>query len=153
MAWLKSAHIAMLLVWCAGLLYLPGLFSSYAHAHDKAARQHLRMVTRYVFIVIASPAAILAIVTGSALAYIASIDGTWLHAKLLAVSLLVFFHMYCGRRVVLLETGKQAHRRTYHLALTLVPVLLIILILWLVLAKPEFLTLISLPDWVGPSQA
>lgn len=137
MAWLKSVHIVMLLVWCAGLLYLPGLFSSYTHAHDQAGRAHLRMVTRYVFIVIASPAAVLAIATGSALAYMATIQGSWLLAKLLAVALLVFFHMYCGRRLVLLETGVQTRRRTFHLSLISIPLILILVILWLVLAKPD----------------
>lgn len=147
MAWLKSLHIALLIVWCAGLLYLPGLFSSYAHAHDKAARQHMRMVTRYVFIVVASPAAVLAIITGSALAYAAPIHGTWLPAKLAVVSLLVFFHLYCGSRVVLLETGEQSERRKFHLALTAIPALLIALILWLVLGKPDLLGMLALPDW------
>jgi putative membrane protein len=139
MAWIKSFHIAFLLIWCAGLLYMPGLFSSYAHAHDRSARRHMRMITRYVFIVVASPAAILAVITGSLLAYLAPIEGTWLPAKLLVVSGLVFFHLYCGARVVQLEKGEEVHRRQFHITLVAIPLALIGVILWLVLAKPDLL--------------
>lgn len=143
MAWIKALHITFLLIWCAGLLYLPGLFSEYAHANDRASRQRMRMITRYVFIVVASPAAVLAVITGSVLAYIGTIQGSWLPAKLIVVSLLVFFHLYCGAHVVQLERGENTQRRQFHLALLGLPVVLIGCILWLVLAKPDLLGWLS----------
>lgn len=136
MAWIKALHVTFLLIWCAGLFYMPGLFSAYSRARTIRERHQLRIVTRFSFIAVASPAAVLAIVTGSALVYATSIQGTWLPAKLLVVSLMVFFHLYCGRRVVQLENGQHMNKRYFHLALLCVPAVLIPTVLWLVLAKP-----------------
>ena len=139
MAWLKGLHVTFLLIWCAGLFYMPGLFSSYAKARTVRERHQLRIVTRFSFIAVASPAAVLAIITGSVLVYSTSIQGIWLPAKLLVVALMVFFHLYCGRRVVQLENGQHMKRRHFHLALVCVPGVLVPTVLWLVLAKPALL--------------
>ena len=140
MAWIKALHVTFLLIWCAGLFYMPGLFSAYAKAKTVRERHRLRIVTRFSFIAVASPAAVLAIISGSALVYATSIQGVWLPAKLLVVALMVFFHLYCGRRVVQLENGQHMEKRRFHLTLVCIPGVLIPTVLWLVLAKPALIT-------------
>lgn len=137
MALLMSAHILSLSVWSAGLVYLPALFARYASVSGKRHRQQQRIINRVIFLAIASPAAVLAIITGSALVYATSAHATWLSAKLAAVALMVFFHMFCGRRLMQLEEGAHRKRRQLHLSFMVVPIVLIIVVLWLVLAKPN----------------
>src|SRR5690606_26285708 len=115
-AWLMSLHIVSLAVWCAGLFYLPGLFAAYAGANARS-RGNLRIVTRFTFIGVTSPASVLAILTGSALIYATEASGWWLSAKLLAVTGMVFFHLYCGRRLEKLEEGHGRRRLGFHLML------------------------------------
>lgn len=136
MAWLKALHIVTLLIWCAGLFHLPALFA--AHPHTPAGRdfRRLRAMTRFTYVVVASPAAVLAIVSGSALVYAAGVEGAWMALKLGAVSLMVFFHLYCGRVLAQLGRSPRRYPAAAHLALLLVPSLLIATVLWLVLGKP-----------------
>ena len=135
MAWLKALHIMTLLVWCAGLLYLPGLFAS---SRGVPARDlgRLHAAMRFSFVVVTSPAAILAIVSGSALAAATAAEGTWLLLKLALVTAMVVFHLYCGRMVTLLDTSPRLGRRSRSPWLAGVPALLILAVLWLALAKP-----------------
>ena len=135
MAWVKALHVVALLVWCAGLLYLPGLFAS---ARSVAGRHvgRLHMMTRFTFVAVASPAAVLAIVSGSALAADGGAREAWLLAKLAAVTGMVLFHLYCGRVVTLLDTSPRLGPRRYSAWLAAVPAALILAVLWLVLAKP-----------------
>lgn len=137
MAWLKALHIVTLSIWCAGLFYLPALFAAHPGTPAGPPFRRLRVMTRVTFVAVASPAAVLAIVSGSALVYAAGAEGTWMALKLGAVSLMVFFHLYCGRVLALL--GRQPARRpaAAHLALLLAPSLLIPTVLWLVLGKPQ----------------
>lgn len=143
MAWLMALHVMFLVLWSAGLIYLPALFATYARAHTHEERRRMRIVTRFVFIVIASPSAVLAILTGTGLVAATAVQGTWLPAKLLVVSLMGWFHVYCGRRLVQLEAGHHREKRAFHLALVLVPTGLVSLVLWLVLAKPP----LPVPTW------
>lgn len=136
MAWLKALHIIFLILWCTGLFYMPALFAHYAGATDAREKHRMRIITRFTFIVIASPAAVLAIVTGTVLVYATAVQGVWLPAKLAVVALMGFFHVYCGRRVVELESGEHIAKRSFHIGLVLVPFILVSTVLWLVLAKP-----------------
>ncbi|MVW78278.1 hypothetical protein GOQ28_04995 [Bordetella sp. 02P26C-1] len=138
MAWLLFLHVAALTVWSAALLYLPVVFSM-NRGLQRSAAVRLRVMTRLAFIALASPAAVLAIVTGSALVYITHATGIWLAAKLLLVALMAAFHVYCGRTLTVLghEGSDKKRRRSVGLWVLGVPVLLISGVLWLVLAKPE----------------
>lgn len=136
MAWLKALHIVTLLVWCAGLFYLPGLFAALRRARGKREVQHLHMMTRMVFIVITSPAALLAIVSGAALVAVTGVSGEWLAWKLTAVALMVVFHLYCGQLVQALDEQPRLGPVRLRLVLLAVPAVLVPVVLWLVMAKP-----------------
>jgi len=135
-AWLKALHIVTLLVWCAGLFYLPGLFAAHPRTPIGPEFRRLRAITRFTFVVIASPAAVLAILSGTALVYATGVEGAWMVLKLGAVTLMVLFHLYCGRVLGLLGHSPASRSPAAHLALLLPPALLIPAVLWLVLGKP-----------------
>jgi len=138
MLWLKALHYVSLLVWCAALLYLPGLFIMHAQADTRSRYHRVRIMTRFTFAVVASPAAILAVVSGTGLAYLCMVRDEWLVAKLLAVTLMVFFHLYCGSRVAGLG-NRVAGLSRVRLALQIaIPACLMTMVFWLALAKPAW---------------
>lgn len=137
-AWAMMAHIITLGTWSAALLVLAGLYAAAPEPHERAAVQRHRVMCRYVFVMLASPAAILAIVTGSVLVVLRGAPGDWLLAKLAFVTLLVMYHAYCGK--LLDAQGMESSRarpRRRHPLLIAVPVLLILAIFLLVLGKPH----------------
>lgn len=137
MVWLMSAHIVALSVWCAGLLYLPGLLSLEARHNDPSEHSRLRVLIRFTYVGITSPAAVLAVITGASLVYAGTAQGTWLAAKLTAVTAMALFHWYCGHMLSVL--GHESHdRRPKQMNpwVAVVPAALILVVLWLVLAKP-----------------
>ncbi len=138
MAGLKALHIVTLLVWCAGLLYLPGQFAAFRQARGKDEIQRMHIMTRMVFIVVTSPAAVLAIISGTALVAVTGQTGEWLALKLTAVGAMVLFHLYCGHIVERLDREPRLVRLRARLLLLIVPAVLIPLVIWLVMAKPAF---------------
>ncbi|MDX3904206.1 MAG: CopD family protein [Pigmentiphaga sp.] len=136
MLWLKALHFISLLVWCATLLYLPGLFLLHRHAQTRSQYHRARVMTRFTFAMLASPAAVIAIISGTGLVFARMVQGEWLIWKLLLVALMVCFHLYCGSQVVRLghRIGLVSPARlTAQIA---VPVMLMSAVFWLALAKP-----------------
>lgn len=134
--WLKALHIVSMLIWCACLFYLPGLFAAHPRVKDRDELRRLRIATRFTYIAVASPAGMLAIVTGTALIYVTGRHGDWLVLKLTAVTLMVVFHVTCGWLL-----GKLYDRPAWlaprtHLSLVAAPAILVPTVLWLVLGKP-----------------
>lgn len=136
MSWLKGAHIVALTIWCACLFYLPPLLAEVRRAEGRAALRRAHTLARATFVVVATPAAILAIITGTALAYVADAGGLWLVAKLTVVAAMTVFHLHCGRLVTALDDLPRLRTARALLSLLIVPAALIPTTLWLVLGKP-----------------
>ena len=138
LAWTMAAHIVTLGIWSAALLLLAALYAVAPSRRERAEVQRHRVMCRYVFVMLASPAAVLAILTGSMLVLLRGAEGSWLLAKLAVVALLVLYHAYCGH---LLDSqgmeSRQSRPRRRHPLLVSLPLLLIGMIFFLVLAKPD----------------
>jgi putative membrane protein len=133
---LKLLHLAALLCWCGALLYLPALIAAGTRHSDALFYRDHAHLTRWVFTLVATPAALLAIGSGTVLFLR---DGTlagWLILKLTVVAALVLCHAVCG--VLVLRIEREPERRVAYECVTLggLATLLIGLTLWLVLAKP-----------------
>ena len=63
---LKLLHFAALLCWCGSLLYLPAMIAAGKRSEQLFYRDHAHL-TRMVFTLISTPAALLAIGSGTAL--------------------------------------------------------------------------------------
>ena len=135
-SWLKGLHILGILVWCAGLVYLPALLAAHPRTTDAIEMRRLRAMTRFTYVAVTSPAAIIAIVAGTLLIYPARPVGMWLPAKLTAVSLLMLFHVACGVLIGKLHDRPRLLASGTQLSLIAIPSLLVLVILWLVLGKP-----------------
>jgi len=135
----KLIHISAIVIWSAGLLYLPGLFAEHAGtagAQDDEAFRRLRHRTRLVFIGLASPAAVIAIVSGTVLVFLAASLGGWMVLKLFAVSGMVLLHAYFGRMMGLLYKDPAIRRPFAHFLLLLPVVFLASAVIYLVTGKP-----------------
>lgn len=135
MPWLLILHIAALLCWSGSLLYLPALIVSMAR-RDPATKHDLFRVGRGVFTLFTTPAALLTIVSGTALIVSDLRTELWLAAKLTLVSGLVICHVLTGRLTIYVEKSVSKHGVLFSFLLGAVSLSLLAGILWLVLAEP-----------------
>lgn len=136
MPFLKLLHFAALLCWCGALLYLPALIAAGTRRGEALFYRDHAHLTRMVFTHIATPAALLAIGSGTALLLRDSIYAPWLILKLTSVAGMVLCHALCGVLVLRIEGHpSRSASRVCALIGGLIAVL-ISLTLWLVLAKP-----------------
>ena len=146
-AWLKLIHVAALSAWCAGLMFLPGLIRRQARP-DMAEEGgvHLRSFVRACYLMVVSPAAVIAIGSGMALLFVREAFAGWMFVKLAAVGAMVMLHVHHGRAIR--TTGRRAPRAPAleAILLKLATVGLVVAVLWLALGKPE-LDDSLFPDW------
>lgn len=134
---LKLLHIAAIVVWAAGLLYLPGLFARHPAAADSEAEfKRLRHQTRLVYVGLMSPAAVIAVASGTVLVFLAVSLGGWMVLKLIAVAAMVLLHTYMGRLMGLLYEAPKLRRPATHLALLVPSASVILAVIGLVSWKP-----------------
>lgn len=146
MPWIKFVHLSALLVWCACLLALPSLLALFPVTQGKVSRRRLRAATRFVYIALASPAAVVAVVSGTALIHLMQVYAPWFFAKLTLVAAMVLFHASCGKLVLVLRQQPRFWSPGLLLAMGTLPLALILGVLWLVLAQPALeLPAFSLP--------
>ena len=144
---IKVAHVAMLSVWCAGLFALPLMLARHDPAVGRDDYIRIRKATHYGYTWVTTPAAVLAIASGTLLIFLRGVYVPWMFGKLIFVAGLVGFHVWVGYVIVsVAETPGEpsAPSPGRPLLLLLVPILGI---LTLVLSKPE-LGEIPMPGWL-----
>ncbi len=143
MLWLKAFHIIAVVMWFAGLLYLPRLFVYHAGVAPEDSHGHQRFATmERRLLMITHVGAVLAIALGIALLgkWTMTVPGYmsqgWLHAKLGLVALVVVFHIACivfARRFARGASAPSARALKWF---NEIPALLLIGIVLLVVVKP-----------------
>lgn len=144
---LKALHIAALVLWCAGLFALPLMFARHDRSLGQIAYDLRRRATHYGYAWFVTPAALVAIASGTALVFVRELFTPWLFAKLAFVALLVAFHAWVGRLLIAAaetDAAPEPPRAGAALVVLLAP---IVAILMLVLGKPD-LSRIPLPGWL-----
>lgn len=139
--WIKALHIASVIAWMSGLLYLPRLFVYHAEEagfgsdrHDLFSKMEYRLLR-----IIMAPALIGSWVFGLALiATPGAVDWAqiWPWAKALAVLALTWFHMWLARKRRELESGEcQTTGKTFR-RMNEFPAILMLIIVIFVVVKP-----------------
>lgn len=144
---LKAAHIAALLIWCAGLLALPALLVQHARAGTQEEFGELRAFVRRIYVRVLTPAAVLAVAIGTWLIFERAVFVGWMFLKLAIVGLLVGLHAFEGRLLLELADPRPAIGWRMGAALTGAGLAIMSAILVLVLAKPVF-DESRLPRWL-----
>ena len=147
MIWLKLLHLAAIAVWSAGLICLPALYVQRAHVADKDSKHRLQAMVRFLYVAILSPAAFVAVGSGTALIFVRQSFEPWFTLKLVFVGALVTIHILTGLVIVrLFETG-NVYPVWRFVAVTAATLLVVGAILFVVLAKPD------LPDLMPAEMA
>jgi len=139
MLWVKAFHIIFLISWYAGLFYLPRLYVHHAMSEDPATRARLEIMERKLFWFI-TPWAVLTIVFGFWLAGFygwETFKGMgWLHAKIALVTLLIGFHLWCGRLMIQFRGRENPHSHVWFRWFNEFPMLILVAVVLLVVLKP-----------------
>ena len=134
--WTKTFHVVFVIAWMAAVFYLPRILVNVVEAGDAPqVRERLvlmgRRLYRFGHVMFG-----LALVFGLVLAFGFHIVGGWLHAKIACVLLVLAFFIVSGRWLKRAATGGALpSSRTLRLV-NEIPVLLLVAIVYLVLAKP-----------------
>ena len=132
----KTAHLVFVMAWMGGVFYLPRILVNLAEAGDAPdvrARLVLmgRRLYRFGHIMFG-----LAVAFGLALWLHFGMSGGWLHAKLLLVALMLAHYLIGGRWLKAADAGKPLPSSKALRWFNEAPVLLLLAIIYLVLAKP-----------------
>jgi putative membrane protein len=134
--WTKTAHLVFVIAWMACVFYLPRILVNLAEAGDEpAVRARLLLMGRRLYRFGHNMFG-LAVLLGLVLWLHFGIAGGWLHAKLGLVVLLLAHFIVAGRWLKGVAAG-----RALPSAITLrwfneIPVVLLVAVVYLVLAKP-----------------
>ncbi|WP_440905804.1 CopD family protein [Catenovulum sp. SX2] len=137
--WIKAFHIIFMVAWFAGIFYFPRLLVYHAESTELAVQQQLKIMERRLLFFV-TPFAILTGVFGVWLIYLYGLDwfkvSGWLHTKLLLITLLYGYHIYCFK---LLKTFQQdLNRRSgrFYRFINEMPVLILFAAVILAVVKP-----------------
>ncbi|MBD3894801.1 CopD family protein [Halomonas sp. ML-15] len=137
MPWIKFVHIAALVCWCGALLYLPALLMASVRQRADGGFDHdAPPIPRFLFNSAATPAALLAIASGTLLFLIYGLAGGWLVLKLAAVMGMVLCHALCGWLILRVEQNHWRGVWTLSALTAALASLLMLTVIALVLAKP-----------------
>ena len=134
--WVKTFHLVFVIAFMAAAFYLPRILVNIAEAGaEPAVRDRLvlmgRRLYRFGHMMFG-----LAFVLGLVLWLYFRISGGWLHAKLLLVVLLVVHFTVAGRWLKGAGAGRDVPSSRALRWFNELPVLGLIVVVWLVLAKP-----------------
>jgi len=139
MLWVKAFHIIFMVTWFAGLFYLPRLYVYHADAKDDASKQRFKIMERKLFYGITTPGGIITIILGFWLIHLmgyAVLSLFWLQAKLVLVTILVIYHVYCGKLLIDFKHDNNRHSHVWYRWFNEFPVLILIAVVLLVELQP-----------------
>jgi len=134
--WTKTAHLVFVMAWMGSVFYLPRILVNLAEAGaEPAVRARLvlmgRRLYRFGHVMFG-----FAVVLGLVLWLHFDIAGGWLHAKLALVALMLAHNTIAGRWLKGLDKGRALPSSKALRWFNEAPVLLLVGVVYLVLAKP-----------------
>jgi len=133
--WLKILHVSAMVLWFAGLFFLPRLFVARHRGQRDGAAGYFNVVANTVFFRVATPAALVAVLSGMVLiAY--GPTGAWLVMKLVLVSGAVLLHLYMGMVLYELGQGRERHGVGVYRVIGWTPLVIVLGVAALSGAKP-----------------
>jgi putative membrane protein len=135
--WLKGLHVASMVTWFTGAIYLPRLFVDHARTGDAPGRERFQAMEQRLFVVM-TIGAIATVVLGYflVLSNSAVVSATWFRLKLLLVIGLAVFHYRCYRWMARLRTETGLRDTRWLRGFSEIPMVLLLVIVLLAVAKP-----------------
>ena len=134
--WIKTFHLVFVMAWMAAVFYLPRILVNIAEAGDAGAvRERLvlmgRRLYRFGHVMFG-----IALLLGLVLWLYYGVSGGWLHVKLVLVIVMFAFYIVTGRWLKGIDKGRALPSGRALRWFNELPLVLLIAIVWLVLAKP-----------------
>ena len=144
--WIKTFHLVFVIAWMAAVFYLPRILVNLAEAGDEpAVRARLGLMGRRLYgfgHTMFGVAVLLGLMLWLGSRVVAGFPGLvapgsgWLHAKLLLVALLLAYFIVSGRWLKAAVAGRALPSSKTLRWFNELPVLLLVGVVYLVLAKP-----------------
>lgn len=151
-ATLKFLHIAAIAIWAAGLVCFPYLVRQRNDMGQDTDLHRLHSMARFFYVVILSPAAFIAIGSGTALIFQQETFTAWFSLKLLLVGLLAALHLITGRYLLRVFDKSSRMPSWRYQALTISTIAVVTGILTVVLIKPQLDVSTSAPEFFAPGR-
>ena len=144
--WVKTFHLVFVIAWMAAVFYLPRILMNLAEAGDEpAVRARLVLMGRRLYS-LGNAMLGLSVILGMVLwlgyrmipdfpTMVAAGTG-WIHVKLALLAVLLAYYIVSGRWLKGIDAGRALPSSRALRWFNQIPLLLLIAIIWLVLAKP-----------------
>lgn len=139
MPWVSAFHIIFMVVWFAGLFYLPRLFVYHAMCEDQVGKDRFIVMERKLYIMTHIDDVGTAILGFWLLfAYGWSLFGgsAWLTLKLVMVAFLIVFHFYCAKLLNDFKLERNIRGHKFYRIINELPVIPLLVIIIMVVVKP-----------------
>lgn len=132
----KALHIIFMVTWFAGLFYLPRIFVYHASNKSLDTNETFKVMERKLMIMTNIGGA-LTIIFGFILIMKnpALLKMGWLHFKLTLVFLLLIYHYFCYRYVLVFRQDKNTHSHKFYRYFNEFPSLILVMVVFLVTLK------------------
>ncbi|MBY0378062.1 MAG: CopD family protein [Gammaproteobacteria bacterium] len=138
MLWIKAFHVIFMVMWFAGLFYLPRLFVYHAVSEDRISIERFKVMEWRLYWCITTPGAILTTLCGISLmimGYSYYAHALWLHIKLALALGLWGYHIYLAVLLKHFAADKNRHSQRFYRVLNEVPTLFLISMVILAVVK------------------
>lgn len=131
----KSAHLLFVMAWVAAIFYLPRLMINFAESSGQADVQERLLLMAKRLYKFGHVMFGLALVCGIGLIHFSGF-GPWLHVKLTLIGLLFAYFIWSYKRLQAAQAGKALPSPLALRVINELPVLVLLIIIYLVIAKP-----------------
>ena len=138
---IKTLHLVSVISWMVGLLYLPRLFVYHYDTKYESQTDKIFLLMEYRLLkIIMKPAMVLTYIFGFLLVYYNSylVNEIYFILKLFFVFFLTIFHLYLSILYKGFKKGYRLNSSNFYRKINEVPTVLMILIISLVIIKPNF---------------
>ncbi len=138
---LKALHIVAVISWMAGLLYLYRLLVYHRGEANAAIRERFLVMESRLLRIIATPAALVSLLSGGMLVLIRGCQfwlPSWLALKLLAVMGILVIHLLAAVFLKRLTNGQSTLSEKAFRWMNEIPTILMIIIVVLVVFQPQW---------------
>ena len=136
MLWVKALHIIFMVTWFAGLFYLPRLFVYHSSCEDDISAKRFKLMERRLFYGIMTPASLLTIISGLFLWAGYGITGLWLYAKLVLVSSIIIYQLWCGFIIQEFKNSRNRKSPRFYRWFNEYPTVVLVTVVLLSVVKP-----------------
>lgn len=139
MLWILALHLISMVTWFAALFYLPRLYVYHSLTTDQTGLQRFQLMERKLYYGIMMPGGVLTTLFGLWLIVLNPdlyLKAGWMHVKLVLVTGLWVFHVYCGYLRRSFQLGQNKHSHVFYRWLNEIPTVILITVVILAVVKP-----------------